>query len=96
MFVCRPGAQYFEVAEVSRNVETHNLQPPVRSFENIKQELAEAIKKEKVKRQITELEESKEPNTRLRRVGWASHLAGFDRIEMRELVTPIEDDELEL
>ena len=57
-------------------------------FAAAKQELAAALEKadEEERRQITEPEESREPNPWLRRVGWASHLAGLDRKEMRELV----------
>jgi RecQ family ATP-dependent DNA helicase len=43
--------------------------------------------------QITEPEESKEPNAWLRRVGWAAHLEELDRKELRELVAPADEDE---
>ena len=51
---------------------------------------------EKERREIKEFEESREPNPWLRRVGWAAHLAGLDRANIRELVEPVGDDEPEL
>ncbi|KAK5279582.1 hypothetical protein LTR40_007588 [Exophiala xenobiotica] len=48
------------------------------------------------RRQITEPEAAREPNSWLRRVGWVEHLGGFDREELRALVAPVKDNEPEL
>lgn len=94
-FVRGPGAQYFEVTPQA------GLQP-IRSgdsgFAAAKQELAAALEKadKEERRQITEPEESREPNPWLRRVGWAAHLAGLDRQEMRKLVNDVGADEPDL
>jgi hypothetical protein len=41
---------------------------------------------EKERQEIKEADEHREPNPWLRRVGWAAHLAGLDRGEIREWV----------
>ena len=41
---------------------------------------------EKERREIKEADEHREPNPWLRCVGWAAHLAGLDRGEVREWV----------
>ncbi|KFZ18145.1 hypothetical protein V501_01347, partial [Pseudogymnoascus sp. VKM F-4519 (FW-2642)] len=51
---------------------------------------------EKERREIKEADEHREPNPWLRRVGWAAHLAGLDRGEIREWVEMPDDDEPEL
>ncbi|KAM3067150.1 hypothetical protein ACMFMG_011704 [Clarireedia jacksonii] len=51
---------------------------------------------EEARRQITEPEESREPNPWLRRVGSVEHLRAFDGKELRALVAPVRDDEPEL
>jgi hypothetical protein len=97
-FVRGPGAQYFEVAAALGNGETQDEQSPRHTFESIKQGLEKELKEddEKARRQITEPDEAQEPNPWLRRVGWASHLAGLDRKEIKEFVAPVGEDEPEL
>ena len=51
---------------------------------------------EEARRQITEPEEAREPNPRLRRVGRVAHPAAFDGDKLRELVSPVDDEEPEL
>ena len=96
-FVRGPGAQYFEVAQVDSGPRSSIRSGDV-GFENAKQELEQALKRaeEEERRQITEPEEAKEPSGWLRRVGWAAHLEGLDRKELRELVAPVDDDEPDL
>ncbi len=67
-FVRGPGAQYFEV----QAVESSPVMPPGDvAWEAAKAELKQAIQHadEEQRRQITEPEESREPNPWLRRVG---------------------------
>lgn len=45
------------------------------------------------RRKIQATDESKEPNPWLRRTGWARHLGGFDREELRALVGPVDPEE---
>ncbi|KAL3420487.1 hypothetical protein PVAG01_08986 [Phlyctema vagabunda] len=63
-----------------------------------KQRLSVVLKvaEEKERKQIIEPDEGREPNPWLRRVGWVPHLASLDRDEVRELVEPVEGDEVEL
>ncbi|KFY81020.1 hypothetical protein V499_00179 [Pseudogymnoascus sp. VKM F-103] len=51
---------------------------------------------EKERREIKEADEHCEPNPWLHRVGWAAHLAGIDRGEIREWVEMPDKDEPEL
>ena len=97
-FVRGPGAQYFEVAEVQSSAESADEQSQDYGFTAARQELEKELKEEdeKSRRQITEPEESREPNPWLRRVGWVSHLARLDCKELKELVALVEEDEAEL
>lgn len=94
-FVRGPGAQYFEVqaAASSQAMPSGDF-----DLEAIKKELGQAIEQaeEEERRQITEPEESREPNSWLRRVKWPRHLEGFDRKELRGLIAPVDEDEPEL
>ena len=45
------------------------------------------------RRVIKEAEEAREPNPWLRRVGWAAHLAGLDRTELREWIEMPDEEE---
>ncbi|KAH9204431.1 hypothetical protein DL95DRAFT_398531, partial [Leptodontidium sp. 2 PMI_412] len=67
-------------------------------LEAIKNELGRVMKQaaEEERRQITEPEEAREPNSWLCRVGWVDHLGHFDRKALRELVAPVKEDEPEL
>ncbi|KFY83402.1 hypothetical protein V500_10071, partial [Pseudogymnoascus sp. VKM F-4518 (FW-2643)] len=67
-------------------------------FQTAKQEMEEAFRaaEDRERREIKEFEESREPNPWLRRVGWAAHLAGLDRDDIREMVEPADDEEPEL
>jgi hypothetical protein len=67
-------------------------------LEAIKKRLNQEIQQaeEEARRQITEPEESREPNPWLRRVGWVEHLGTLDRKELRALIAPVKDDEPEL
>ncbi len=67
-------------------------------LEATKTELKQAMQQaeEDIRRQITELEEAREPNLQLRRVGWVEHLGVLDLKELRALVVPVKDDEPEL
>jgi hypothetical protein len=51
---------------------------------------------DKERRCIKEADESREPNPWLWQVGWAAHLAGLDRLEIRTWVEMPDDEELEL
>jgi hypothetical protein len=51
---------------------------------------------EEARRQITELEEAREPNPWLRHIRWVEHLGAFDQEELRALVAPVKDDEPKL
>jgi hypothetical protein len=48
------------------------------------------------RRVIKEAEEAREPNPWLRRVGWAAHLAGLDRTELREWIEMPDEEEPDL
>jgi hypothetical protein len=92
-FVRGSGAQYFQVQAAASH---QGVRPGGDiGFEAAKQELQRALKQaeEEERRQITEPEESKEPNVWLRRLGWAAHLGELDRKELRELVAPVDEDE---
>jgi len=94
-FVRGPGAQYFEVqAKGSSPV----MSPRDVDLEAIKKKLNQEIEQvsEEAHCQITEPEESREPNPWLHRVGGVEHLEGFDWEELRALVAPVKDDEPEL
>jgi RecQ family ATP-dependent DNA helicase len=94
-FVRGPGAQYFEVAPQAG---PQPIPSGDSGFAAAKQELAAALERanEEERRRVTEAEESREPNPWLRRVGWASHLAGLDRQEVRKLVGDAGADEPDL
>jgi hypothetical protein len=66
--------------------------------EAMKEALSRKIQQadEKQRRQITEPEESPEPNTWLCRMGWVEHSEGCDPEELRALVAPVKEDEPEL
>ncbi|KFZ18853.1 hypothetical protein V501_00981 [Pseudogymnoascus sp. VKM F-4519 (FW-2642)] len=67
-------------------------------FRTTRREMEAAFRQaeEKERREIKEANEHREPNPWLRRVGWAAHLAGLDRGEIREWVEMPDDDEPEL
>ncbi len=67
-------------------------------LEAVKTELKQAMQQaeEDIRRQITELEKAREPNLWLRRVGQVKYLGVLDLKELRALVIPVKDDELEL
>ena len=94
-FVRGPGAQFFEVqvAESSPAISSEDVDVDAAKTA-LKQAMQQA--EEEARRQITEPEEAREPNPWLRRVGWVEHLRVFDRKELRDLVAPVKDDELEL
>ncbi|KAH9205103.1 hypothetical protein DL95DRAFT_104236 [Leptodontidium sp. 2 PMI_412] len=50
----------------------------------------------KERREIKEFDEARESNPWLRRVKWQAHTAGLDAEKLRELVSPVGDDEPEL
>jgi hypothetical protein len=94
-FIHGPGAQYFEgqAAESRPAIPSEDV-----DLEAIKKELDQAMQQaeEEARRQITEPEEAREPNPRLRRVGRVAHPAAFDGDKLRELVSPVDDEEPEL
>ena len=67
-------------------------------LDTAKTALKQAIQQveEEARRQITELEEAREPNPWLRHVRWIEHLGAFDWEELRVLVIPVKDNEPEL
>jgi hypothetical protein len=89
-FARRPGAQYFEVRGAAQEARRGDT-----GFEAAKEELERALKQaeEDERRQITEPEESKEPSGWLWRMGWDSHLEGFDPKELRAFRAPPDEDE---
>ena len=92
---------YFEVqsAEATPRADT---QPEIASradhFRSAKRELEAAMRKAEAeeRRVIKEAEEAREPNPWLRRVGWAAHLAGLDRTDLREWIEMPDDEEPDL
>ena len=98
-FVQGPKSKYFEVQVPNPRVPSQGeIQSRISQFQTAKQDMEAAFQaaEEKERREIKEFEESREPNPWLRRVGWAAHLAGLDRANIRELVEPVGDDEPEL
>ena len=81
-----PKSGYFEV---SAEASPPSGQPGIASredqFKAAKRELEAALRKaeEKERQCIKEVDEAREPNPWLRRVGWAAHLAGLDRPKIR-------------
>ena len=67
-------------------------------FKAAKRELEVALRRaeEKERQCIKEAEESREPNPWLRRVGWAAHLAGLDREQIRKWVEMPDKEKPEL
>ena len=91
-FIRGSGAQYFQVQAAGTR---QDAGPGGEiGFEAAKQELRQALKQAgEEDRQITEPEESKEPNAWLRRVGCAAHLEESDRKDVRGWVAPVDGDE---
>jgi RecQ family ATP-dependent DNA helicase len=91
---------YFEVQRPEASPESS--QPGIASrtdqFKAAKRELEEALRKAEAeeRRVIKEAEEAREPNPWLRRVGWAAHLAGLDRAELREWIEMPDEEEPDL
>ena len=98
-FKSGPKSGYFEVQSPEASPPSS---PGIASredqFQAAKQELEAAVRKaeEKERRCIREAEESREPNPWLRRVGWAAHLAGLDRAEIRKWVEMPDDEQPKL
>jgi hypothetical protein len=91
---------YFEVQQ--RETTPTANQPGIASradqFKAAKRELEEALRKAEMEERqvIKEAEEAREPNPWLRRVGWAAHLAGLDRTELRQWIEMPDHEEPEL
>ena len=89
---------YFEVQRAEARPESSS-QPGIASrtdqYKAAKRELEEALRKAEAeeRRVIKEAEEAREPNPWLRRVGWAAHLAGLDRTELREWIEMPDEEE---
>jgi hypothetical protein len=92
---------YFKVEKAEATPQA-NEQPGIAShtdqFKAAKRELEEALRKAEAeeRRVIKEAEEAQEPNPWLRRVGWAAHLAGLDRTELREWIKMPDEEESNL
>jgi hypothetical protein len=99
-FKSGPKSGYFEVsAEAEASPSSPGIASRVDQFKVAKRELEAALRKaeEKERQYIEEMEESREPNPWLRQVGWAAHLAGLDREEVRKWVDiPNEEPKLEI
>ena len=91
---------YFEVRKAEPTPRPSTCDQPdiasrIDQFEAAKRELEAALRKAELeeRRVIKEAEESREPNPWLRRVRWAAHLVGLDKMELREWVeTPREEE----
>ena len=98
-FKSGPKSGYFEVSNVEASPPSN---PGIASredqFQAAKRELEVALRKaeEKERRYIKEVEESREPNPWLRRVGWVAHLAGLDREEIRTWIEMPDNEEPDL
>src|ERR1700761_608777 len=95
-FVQGVKSNYFEVQAPDPQIRSRaQIKSRIDQFKAAKQEIEKAFQaaEEKERREIKVFEESREPNPWLRRVGWASHLAGLDPDSVRELVDPPNDDE---
>jgi hypothetical protein len=92
-------SNYFEVQAPDPQMPSRSqIRSRISQFHTAKKEIETAFRaaEEKERQEIKEFEESREPNPWLRRVGWASHLAGLDRDSMRELVEEPDSEEPEL
>jgi RecQ family ATP-dependent DNA helicase len=100
-FIQGPKSGYFEVGKAEATPQA-NEQPGIASrtdqFKAAKRELEEALRKAEAeeRRVIKEAEEAREPNPWLRRVGWAAHLAGLDRTELRRWIEMPDEEEPDL
>ena len=99
-FKSGPKSVYFEVSvEASpSNTSCPGIASRDDQFKAAKRELEAALRKaeEKERRYIEEAEESREPNPWLRRVGWAAHLAGLNRAEIRSWIEMPDGEEPKL
>ncbi|KFZ17941.1 hypothetical protein V501_01471, partial [Pseudogymnoascus sp. VKM F-4519 (FW-2642)] len=98
-FVQGAKSRYFEVQAPSPQIPSQaQMRSRTSQFQTAKQEMEEAFRaaEDRERQEIKEFEESREPNPWLRRVGWAAHLAGLDRDDIREMVEPADDEEPEL
>ena len=100
-FKSGPKSRYFEVSEeveVGASSSSQGIASQDNQFKAAKRELEAALRKveEEERRCIEEAEESREPNPWLRRVGWAAHLAGLDRAEIRSWIEMPDGEEPQL
>ena len=96
-----PKSGYFEVEKAEATPQANEqlgIASRTDQFKAAKRELEAALRKaeEEERRVIKEAEEAREPNPWLRRVGWAAHLAGLDRTELREWIEMPDEEEPDL
>jgi len=95
-----PKSGYFEVQneEASPRSNPPRIASRADQFKAAKQELEAALRRAEAeeRRVIKEAEEAREPNSWLRRVGWAAHLAGLDRTELKKWIEMPDEEEPDL
>ncbi|KFY68109.1 hypothetical protein V496_01286 [Pseudogymnoascus sp. VKM F-4515 (FW-2607)] len=97
-FAQGPKSRFFEVQGKESQPSPQEMRSRTHQFRTARREMEAAFRwaEEKERREIKEADEHREPNPWLRRVGWAAHLAGLDRGEIRGWVEMPDDDEPEL
>jgi superfamily II DNA helicase RecQ len=99
-FVQGPKSGYFEVQATDPDQIPSRVQIRSRidQFKEAKREMEAAFRaaEAKERREIKEFDEARESNPWLRRVKWQAHTAGLDAEKLRELVSPVGDNEPEL
>ncbi|KAH6691771.1 hypothetical protein BKA61DRAFT_714986, partial [Leptodontidium sp. MPI-SDFR-AT-0119] len=99
-FVQGAKSGYFEVqaTDAEQIPSRAQIKSRIDQFKAAKGEMEAALRaaEAKERREIKEFDEARESNPWLRRVKWQAHTAGLDAEKLRELVSPVGDDEPEL
>ena len=99
-FIQGAKSGYFEVqaTDPEQMPSRAQIRSRIDQFKAAKGEIEAALRaaEAKERREIKEFDEARESNPWLRRVKWQAHTAGLDAEKLRELVSPVGDDEPEL
>jgi RecQ family ATP-dependent DNA helicase len=99
-FIQGAKSGYFEVqaTDPEQIPSRAQIRSRIDQFKAAKHEMEAAFRavEAKERREIKEFDEARESNPWLRRVKWQAHTAGLDAEKLRELVSPVGDDEPEL
>jgi superfamily II DNA helicase RecQ len=91
-FIQGPKSQLFEVMREAGEEGIKETREEIHTWETIERLTTERLKhiEQKEKESIKRVDENKEPNPWLKRVGWATHLAGKNPEKLRGTVEPVE------